>query len=405
MKPANQSGMQAPRLKGNLALALCLGAVLAGCATRVPLDTPVPPVRTATAPVPQPVPVPAPVPAPVQTEGAVTYPVDLGVARDDSVRPLPDAPVVSQEDIDRLRAWVADHNRLYDVAGTLMIRNVELCPNNARRILGFTAKNRFSYSSQFADTAAAALGLDERLQVIQVLPGSGAQNAGLRRGDILLDFNGLPVPSGAQAEREASVLIISETRGKQQVKLGVEREGQPVALDVPLTEACTFGIELGDSEEIGSYADGYRVMVTRGMLGFVRSETELAYVMAGEFARNLLAAGDRSAAAALIDQYRFLKTGSPANAAPAQIRPYAAAADIQADRLALYMLARSGYDIRAYAPFWERVAQSAAATPVAELPVNSYAVLHPGFRERLQAIPRIVGAIEQKRARNEPLLP
>lgn len=402
MKPANQTGMQASRRTGNLALALCFGALgagLAGCATRVPLDTPVPPVRTVTAPAP------LPAPAAVQKEEPVTYSVDLGGPRNEGVRPLPDAPVVSQQDIDRLRAWVANHNRLYDVAGTLMIRNVELCPNNARRILGFTAKNRFSYTSQFADTAAAALGLDERLQVIQVLPGSGAQNAGLRRGDILLDFNGQTVPSGPQAEREASVLIISETRGKQQVKLTVDRQGQPVTLDVPLTEACAFGIELGDSEEIGSYADGYRVMVTRGMLGFVRSETELAYVMAGEFARNLLAAGDRTAAAALIDQYRFLKTGTPAGAAPVQIRPYSAAADIQVDRLALYMLARSGYDIRAYAPFWDRVAQAAAAMPAAELTVNSYAVLHPGFRERQQAIPRLVSTIEQKRARNEPLLP
>jgi hypothetical protein len=32
-------------------------------------------------------------------------------------------------------------------------------------------------------------------------------------------------------------------------------------------------------------------------------------------------------------------------------------------------------------------------------------VLHPGFRERQQAIPRLVSTIEQKRARNEPLLP
>ncbi|WP_192805273.1 M48 family metallopeptidase [Noviherbaspirillum aerium] len=400
MNRRNQSGLQGVRLAGNLTLILSLAAGFAGCAARVPLYTPVPPARPAITPAPVPVPPPQ-----VQKEEPVTYSVDLGAPRDDGIRPLPDAPVVSQQDIDRLRGWVADHNRLYDVAGKLMIRNVELCPNNARRILGFTAKNRFSYTSQFADTAAAALGLDDRLQVIQVLPGSGAQSAGLQRGDILLEFNGQPVPSGPQAEREASVLIISETRGKQQVRLGVDRQGQAAALDVPLTEACAFGIELGDSEEIGSYADGYRVMVTRGMLAFVSSETELAYVMAGEFARNLLAAGDRNAAASLIDQYRFLKTGTAASAAPIQIKPYAAAVDVQADRLALYMLARSGYDIRAYGPFWERMAQAASAVPAAQLPVNSYAVLHPGFRERLQAIPRMVSTIEQKRARNEPLLP
>lgn len=281
-----------------------------------------------------------------------------------------------------------------------MMRNVELCPHNARQILGFTAKNKFSYTSQFVDTAASELGLDDRLRVMEVLPQSGAQQAGVTQGDVLLEFNGKPLPTGPEAERSAAVLIISETRGKQQVNLKVDRQGNEMSFDVPLTEACAFGIELGDSDDINSYADGYRVMVTKGMLGFVRSDLELSYVLASEFARNLLATGRRNDMSATIDDLRFLKIGANRNAKPIEIKPYTAAADSAADRLALYMLARSGYALDQYASFWDRLAQAAP-----EARPNGYVMLHPDIQSRISAIPKFVAAVERKRSRNEPLQP
>ena len=70
-------------------------------------------------------------------------------------------------------------NRLYKVASPLLIQNAELCKGQARNLLGFTAKNRWSYPGDYNEAAHVAFGMDERLQVTSVLAGSGAAKAGL----------------------------------------------------------------------------------------------------------------------------------------------------------------------------------------------------------------------------------
>lgn len=106
---------------------------------------------------------------------------------------LPPPPVAADK-ASILRNWIAQQQRLYRVAAPLLIQNTELCPQHARNLLGFTAKNRYSYTDDFAETAQAALGLEERLQVMSVFPGSGAEAAGLRQGDTLFAVEIEPLP-------------------------------------------------------------------------------------------------------------------------------------------------------------------------------------------------------------------
>ena len=73
---------------------------------------------------------------------------------------------------DALTRMAAQQERLYRVAAPLLINNADLCKKHARGLLGFTAKNKYSYPGEFTDAAQAALGYDERLQVSGVLAGS-----------------------------------------------------------------------------------------------------------------------------------------------------------------------------------------------------------------------------------------
>jgi hypothetical protein len=376
-----------------MASSLLIPIMAAGCATHVSLDTPrIEERRTLVSVVQNSA-------QNKSTDAPVTYPVDLGTTVERPTADLPIVPVATAEDLARLSRWVENHSRLYDVASTLMIKNVEICANNARPILGFTAKNKFSYTTSFIAAAERALHLGEQLQVMEVLPGSGAQSAGLTKGDVLVSFNGKPMPTGVDAEREASVLIIQESRGQPSAQIGVERDGAQMDIKVPLTAACAFGVELGDSEVAGSYADGYRAMVTKGMLQFVQSDTELAYVIANEFARNLLTKAKRPEIAAIIDQQRFLRSDTVSTLP--QASPYSRRDDLDADRLALHILAHSGYALDAYEAFWRRLA-GAQQTPG---DTNSYLSLHPDTEERLPAIPRFVAEIAHKKSRNVPLKP
>src|SRR4051812_24386006 len=82
-----------------------------------------------------------------------------------------------------LTQMVALQDRLYRIAGPLLINNADLCRTQARNLLGFTAKNKSSYTGEFVDAAQAVFNYGDRLEVASVLAGSGAARAGLRKGD------------------------------------------------------------------------------------------------------------------------------------------------------------------------------------------------------------------------------
>lgn len=372
-------------------LSSLLALTLPACATHVSLDTP----ETRSIPVIPITPVPAPQPAPEPPVEVykVEPPGDTG-APADGTPAAPGATPVQPQDEERLRTWVNDQNRLYTVAAPLMIRNVDLCSRNARRILGLTAKNKYSYSSDLVPAAMSALGLDDRLRVTQVLPGSGAGTAGIAEGDIIIAVNGKPAPEGENAEREAAVLFASESRGQSSIQLTVLRKDQETSLDVPLTQACAFGVELGDLDSIASLADGYRVLVSRGMLGFVQSDTELAYVIAHEFGHNLITTHARAGMSAAIDRYRNIARPPLDDDGQIQLPPYSKADEVRADEIALYMLARAGFAIENYASFWSRLDAAPSVMRV-----------HAPAEERFAAIASVIRAIGRKKARGEPLLP
>ncbi|HJV51655.1 MAG TPA: M48 family metallopeptidase [Noviherbaspirillum sp.] len=299
-----------------------------------------------------------------------------------------------------LQAWVDQQERLYRVAGPLLINNTELCPRHVRNLLGFTAKNQYSYTDDLTAVAHSALGLDARLRVMSVLPGSGAEQAGLRKGDVLLASGVDPLPEGPNAEHEAASLIRAEMQGRSSIDLSILRDGERVALEVPLTSACAMSVDTGNSGQVNSYADGNRVLVTQGMLKFVLSDEDLAYVLAKEIAHNILAPLERADMAAVIDRLKVPAFDSASPPVVNEVRPYPATLDADADRLALYLLARAGVDIEHAPAFWKRLADTYPETVS-----GSYTALHPATAERLSVMTETIRAIKDKQAQNLPLLP
>ncbi|GAB3543730.1 hypothetical protein GCM10027343_17610 [Noviherbaspirillum agri] len=317
--------------------------------------------------------------------------------------PATAAPVSAAEERG-LRELVAYQDRLYRVAAPLLVKNPELCKNNARNLLGFTAKNKFSYSAEFVKAAHLSLGLNERLQVMGVLTDSGAARAGVSRGDILLKVEDKTLPDGENAERQAAAILAPLVTERSRVRLSVLRGDATVSLDVPLTYACAFGIELGNTDNVTAYADGHRVLITRGMLNFVRSDEELAYVMAKEMAHNALAHAARLRMSAtiggIIDNLTRMHPDMSTMVGLAGVKPMPQNLDAMADKLALYMLARAGYGIDNAVAFWRRLASQYPATVL-----NGYVAMHPSTAYRTAAMEKTVKDIKAKQAKNRPLLP
>jgi beta-barrel assembly-enhancing protease len=311
--------------------------LVAACATPLRSTQPVvpaSPVAQTPAPNPPPVVIAPPV-APAMPELPLT---------------LPPTPVNKET---ALRTWMEYQNRLYRVAAPLLFKNVEICSHHVRNVLGLTAKNRYSYGDEFVD-AASALGLDDRLRVINVLPGSGAERAGIEQGDILLVAGIDPIPASRDAERDAAALVGAELHGRDTVHMTVSREDERITTDVPATPACAFSVELGDIDQRGNYSDGHRVLVTRGMVDAAKSDAELASVIAEEMSHSLSAQESDIAGAKVIDELHVLHVTPPLAMLPTRSVVHSQNASAEWQVLAMYLLQRAGYSIDEAAAFWQR---------------------------------------------------
>ncbi|MBV8665008.1 MAG: peptidase M48 [Burkholderiaceae bacterium] len=301
-----------------------------------------------------------------------------------------------------LRELVAYQDRLYRVAAPLLLDNAPLCKRHARNLLGFTAKNKYSYSSEFVESAQKVLGLGDQLQIVGIMAGSGAAAAGIRSGDKLLAVEGWTLPQGQDAEHEAGLTLLSALVKKTAINLKISRARSDLTVNVPLTQACAFVVELGNTDDVAAYADGHRIMLTRGMLDFTPSDDELGILLATEMAHNVLGDVARqhmsAAVAAAIDN--FTRIHPEADKSRDDIKPIPLEANIAADRLGLYMAVRAGYNPGRAGPFWSRLAERYPASQA-----GSYTAYHPLGPSRLSAIDKTLAEIKGKQRDGKPLTP
>jgi membrane-associated protease RseP (regulator of RpoE activity) len=320
---------------------------------------------------------------------------------------MPAAPQVTPEmtaAAETLTRMATLQDRLYKVAAPLLIDNAELCTRHARNLLGFTAKNRHTYPGSYNEAAHMVLGMGERLQVTNVLVGSGAAKAGLRQGDELVAAGGKPLPTGPNALSQAGAVFGPIVTRQATLPLTVERDGRTRELTIPVTRACAFGIELGNADNVNAYADGQRIMVTRGMMGFTQNDQELAYVLAHTMAHNMLghAANQRNAATigSIIENLTRVSPDTSMLIGSGGIKAMPPALDASAERLAIYLLARADYRIENVDEFWKRFAATYPATVL-----NGHGANHPSLAQRLAAIDKAVAEVKAKKAANKPLTP
>lgn len=142
----------------------------------------------------------------------------------------------------------------------------------------------------------AALPLDRGPGVIAVVPDSPGALAGIRAGDVLLAIDGVAVPpetglsepfraerAHARADAVQDLLALS-----QPLTLTLLRGGSTVTTRIVPRPACPSQVHLARSGQHNAYADGRHVFLTTGMLGLLRNDDELAFVIAHEMAHNIL---------------------------------------------------------------------------------------------------------------------
>lgn len=222
--------------------------------------------------------------------------------------------------------------RVAAVAWRLQTANRALC-RDAVALPGFSVETLGQYAVGERAEATAEFGLADLPQVSAVVPGSAADKAGLREGDVLLAVDGRPTLRAAPgrpgyAQTALVEAALADALAHPPVTLTLAARTVTFSGD----RGCPSTVQLVPGGRLDAVADGHYVQISGVMYEFVANDSELAFILAHELAHNVVADARRAAGAS---QQRK--------------------AELAADRAAIGMMGQAGYDVGAVVPLMERL--------------------------------------------------
>jgi len=213
--------------------------------------------------------------------------------------------------------------------------------------------------AQYADEATArfALGFDGSIGITAVAPDSPAETAKLSAGDTLLAVNNMSIDEipvdDPQLSREQPVYrkvaainrFLEQALAEGGVQLTISQNGLNRTVPIEQVLTCPGRFQIRVSADRSATADGRMVSVSSRLAEYFLDDSEFAAVVAHELAHNLLKHRDKLDAQG-VNRGFFGQFGKSAG----QIKD----AEIEADRLSVWLMANAGYDPQAAIRFWTR---------------------------------------------------
>jgi hypothetical protein len=237
---------------------------------------------------------------------------------------------------------------------------------------GFSLHHLSQYSGDLRTAAVSTFHREDLPQVLTVAPDGPAHTAGLRPGDSLVGADGAPLVAPDDLHLTPEVLIeaiwqrLDIALANGSARLTILRGEERLTLDIEAVQGCASRIELMPSPKLNARANGSHVLVTTGIMALVKSDDELAAVLAHELAHNIL------------------QHHAPGN----QRRP-AREREVEADRLSLYLMDRAGFDLRASVVFWERFRPRRGL----------FSRSHPHWRKRVEILQQEIANLQSQRGK------
>ena len=264
--------------------------------------------------------------------------------------------------------------RLQRVSAPIMEANKELCPKT-RLDIGVTTHSLKSYSKQMKPAAERELGAIDDLSIFNVIAGSTADKAGLKRGDILLGPKDEPL--SPISKKFQSLLKNSSD------SIRVKRDEDIFSVGVTPQEICNYPVRLSSTSTINAYANGRKIIMTAGMMNFVKDDDELALIIGHELGHNTMG------------HIRKIVTNIILSAGGTRYtRPF----ESESDYVGMYYMVRAGYDPNDVEDVWRRLAVTNPKSVV-------HAKTHPTFPDRYLRLAATRDEINNKKAVGAPLLP
>lgn len=258
---------------------------------------------------------------------------------------------------DVLAEYKTLNTRLEAIAAPLLLANASLCPRTSRDI-GITTHTLSDYPEGLQEAAGRLMGVSDALSIRSVRPGSAADKTGLKSGDKLIRIGSFPLEgqSGVQGYYN---LIAQKVFENSQTNIGISRGPEVLKFSVRPETICGYPVNVFFDDTLNGHTDGNEVFITSELLRRVPDDVNLALIIAHELSH---------AIAGHIDQ-------SPSKAL-----------ELEADRMALTLMARAGYDIDQAIAYWED----------APHPYKQASETHPSTRERYENFMRAKTDIQTK---------
>jgi hypothetical protein len=305
---------------------------------------------------------------------------------------------------------IEDQDRVFNISFPLLAANAGFCGKNTAPSFGMTAWNLPSVKQEYHQAATSLYNLHARLAVQHVADKSPAAKAGIHSGDFIVAVNGENIPHGDKARKIAAQAL--RAGGYRKTDILLERNGQLINTIVQPVDACNYPVLLDSgSNDLNAYADGQRIILSKGILRFAESDEEIALVIAHELGHLAMRHVDKQRGNAMAGALGGLaidsllaaagvNTGTEVSRLGQELggQAYSVAFEQEADYVGMYFMERAGYNSGHVADFWRRMA---ADNP------DSVSVRrdHPTSPERFIAIERTHGEIAAKKSRGEPLTP
>ena len=280
-----------------------------------------------------------------------------------------------------LRSLAAQQVRLATIAYRIGQANGDRC-ESPRMLSGILLHDLSEYDPRVRPAVAAAFSLGSGAGVIQIVPGSRAEMAGLHVDDEILAIGGQSIvdpvavssrqKSYARVERLTDLLEAALRKGP--TELLIRRAGGIRRVSLSGQPACGGETSLVNSGNVNAWSDGTHVAVTAGIMRLAQSDDELAFIIAHEIAHNILG-HSRSAKAGI---FGFASGISKARKS-----------ELAADAMAVKLMVDAGYAPTGGVAFLERARQRYWW---------NVSLDHPGFARRIEevnsamaALPRLQG--------------
>lgn len=312
----------------------------------------------------------------------------------------------------RLKRLLADEQRLNDVFGRLVTSNADLCGDAYVPAFGFRLWSITDFAAPIQGAARDAFGLDERLQVYAVAADQPADRAGVKPGDVLKAVEGKSLAAGAEGRTQFAEGVTAGLLKRGEVRFAFERKGKTRNVRLKALKSCPYAVALAVGDDPNAATDGATIFVTTGMLAFARDDRDLATVLGHEIAHALKGhprqpaegqarrpgAGAGRVFGAVIDLAAGLGDAAVGALGLSEARSNSLAAEIEADRIGLYLAARAGYDISNAAEIWRRL-------DVAYPRTSDGGWTHPSSGDRFELMRATAAEIARKRETGAPLTP